>query len=155
MTIVGVITLILLGILIILAEIFLVPGSTVVGIMGLLLQIAGIISGYLYLPTFQAHIIFLGTLGVTGALTYWGFKTNTWKKFEIKETISEKSPKEKVDSLSVGQVGKTISKLTPVGKAIFENEIVEVYSSGDYIEKDVEIVITQISNTKIIVKKVS
>jgi len=55
-------------------------------------------------------------------------------------------------NLTVGMEGKTISRLAPAGKAIFETVTEEVFSQQDFIDENQQIIITKIENNKIIVK---
>jgi len=55
-------------------------------------------------------------------------------------------------SLAAGMVGKSISRLAPSGKAIFETGIEEVFSQQEFIDENQEVIITKIERSKIIVK---
>jgi membrane-bound ClpP family serine protease len=54
--------------------------------------------------------------------------------------------------IAVGMEGKTVSRLAPAGKAIFENITEEVFSQNDFIDENQQIIITKIEGSKIIVK---
>ena len=55
-------------------------------------------------------------------------------------------------NLTVGMEGKTISRLAPAGKAVFENSTEEVFSQHDFIDENQQVIITKIEGSKIIVK---
>jgi len=55
-------------------------------------------------------------------------------------------------NISVGMEGKTISRLAPGGKAIFETGTEEVFSQYEFIDENQEVVIIKIEGSKIIVK---
>ena len=54
--------------------------------------------------------------------------------------------------IAVGMEGRTISRLAPGGKAIFENVTEEVFTQNDFIDENQQIIITTIEGNKIIVK---
>lgn len=153
MTLTTVILLIIIGLLIVLAEIFFVPGSTIVGVIGVALVLTGIIGAFYSLDQQTGFIVMGGTLAVLGIMTWLGFKTKTWQRFAVKSAIDGKAQ----DSLkfAVGQQGTTLTRCTPIGKAQFENGVEEVYSSNDYLDADIPVIIVRIHENKIIVKPVT
>jgi membrane-bound serine protease (ClpP class) len=56
------------------------------------------------------------------------------------------------NKITVGMEGKTISRLAPSGKAIFEGITEEVFSKNDFIDENQEVIIVKIEGSKIIVK---
>ena len=54
--------------------------------------------------------------------------------------------------ITVGMEGRTVSRLAPGGKAIFENVTEEVFSQNEFIDENQEVIITKIEGNKIIVK---
>ena len=56
---------------------------------------------------------------------------------------------------TLGERGKTVSRLNPMGKAMFNNKYFEVSSKGAYIEADSEIEIVQVDHNKIIVIQIN
>jgi len=93
-------------------------------------------------------IIILITL-ILGTILFFRFKT--WKPLMLKTEIDSKVnvPDQ---NITVGMEGKTVSRLAPAGKAIFENITEEVFSQNDFIDENQQIIITKIDGNKIIVK---
>ncbi|MCX7744459.1 MAG: hypothetical protein N2167_07845 [Flavobacteriales bacterium] len=152
MTLTTILLLIAIGLLVILAEIFLVPGSTVIGIVGVILLIIGVVGAFYSLGRTGGFVVFGVTLILISILGYLGFKSNTWQLFAVKSSINSKAPAEAI-GFHIGDKGKTITRCAPIGKAEFENgRIEEVYSFGDFIEENTPVVIHKIQDKKIIVK---
>jgi len=151
MTLTTVILLILIGLLIILAEIFFVPGSTFVGVIGVLLIVAGLVGAFYSLDRPTGFGVLGATLVLLAFLTFLGFKTKTWQRFAVKSAIDGRAPADAI-KFREGQEGITLTRCTPIGKVQFENGIEEVYSANDYIEANVSVVISKIQDNKIIVK---
>jgi len=55
-------------------------------------------------------------------------------------------------NITVGMEGRTISRLAPAGKAVFENSTEEVFSQHDFIDESQVVIVTKIEGSKIIVK---
>jgi membrane-bound ClpP family serine protease len=55
--------------------------------------------------------------------------------------------------IKVGSEGMTVSRLAPGGKAVFDGEVAEVFSSHDFIDENREIVVLKIEGSKITVKQ--
>jgi len=86
---------------------------------------------------------------ILGTIFFFRFKT--WKPLMLKTEIDSKV--NVLDTkITVGMEGKTVSRLAPAGKAIFENITEEVFSQNDFIDENQEVIITKIEGSKIIVK---
>jgi len=145
-----IVTLIAAGIVLVMLEIFLLPGM-IAGILGGAAIIFGIYESYAVYGA-SAGIATAGiTLSATVILLILLFRSNTWKKAALDSTIDGKMNMES-DKLTVGDEGKTITRLYPIGKAEINEEIYEVQSPGGIIEADTEIIVTKIEGYKIFVK---
>lgn len=144
--------LIILGLILILLEIFVVPGTTVVGIAGAGLLVFSIWEAYSIYGSAKGHFIVLGILAFIGITLGLAFKTGTWKRMMLSTNIDGKVNVMEDDKLHVGDTGKAVSRISPAGTAIFENELYEVHTKGDFIDQETEIVITRIEDNKIYVK---
>jgi membrane-bound ClpP family serine protease len=149
-----VISIIVLGLLIIMAEIFLIPGTSIVGILGMIVIIIGIGFAYSKLGAQKGHYVLLGSMAATGVLLYVGFKAYTSQKFSLKETIDGQVNLSVAGKLNVGDEGITATLLRPTGKVNFKNEMWEAYSVDDIIEPDTMVKIIKIEQNKIFVKPV-
>ncbi|MCL2436151.1 MAG: NfeD family protein [Lentimicrobiaceae bacterium] len=86
---------------------------------------------------------------ILGVIFFFRFKT--WKPLMLKTEIDSKV--NVLDQkITVGMEGKTVSRLAPAGKAIFEEITEEVFSQNDFIDENQEVIITKIEGNKIIVK---
>ncbi len=147
-----IILLILVGLLCLLLEVLVIPGSTVVGILGFSALGVAIWQAYSVYGSTAGHIV-LGSTIVLAVLTVWlAFRSGTWKRMSVKTVLDGKVNVIDTDKLKVGDTGLSISRLAPAGKAQFEDEMVEVQTYGDFIDQQREIEIIEISDHKIFVK---
>jgi membrane-bound ClpP family serine protease len=151
MTLTTILIIIIIGLVLVAVEIFLVPGTTVVGILGGAAIITGMVCGFLMLDAGTGWILFSCTLAVCVVLGYFGFKGDTYQRFAVKSNIDSKII-DHVNTLEVGMEGTTITRCAPIGKAHFGKETEEVYSLNEFIETDTKIKIVLIKENKIFVE---
>jgi len=149
-----VIGLLVLGILLLLLEIIFVPGTTVVGIGGFILLAIGVYLAYTSVSAMAGHVSLASSVAVIFLALIVLLKGQTWKRVALDDKLEGKSLESMQDILKVGDRGKTISRLNPVGKALFDESIVEVSTTGDFVAEEVEIEITKVEQNRIRVKPI-
>ena len=154
MTILGIGALILLGIILILVEIFFVPGVGFVGVIGFLIIFLGIYLAY-DLSTNYGHITLLVGALVSLGLGVLAFRENTWIKLGVKTNLAGKSKSSSSETgLAVGDQGKAVGRIAPIGKAKFGVDIVEVKAFNNMIEPGAKLEIVKLEESSIIVKNI-
>ena len=104
---------ILIGIVLVVLEIIIIPGTTIVGILGLILTIVGIVLGFHYFGPGTGWMLLAITGVLSGGMFYWALRTDAWKKFSLKSSIDGKVNEGMLDGFSIGQEGITTSALPP------------------------------------------
>lgn len=150
-----VVSLVLVGILLIIAEIIFVPGTTIVGILGFLSGILGVYLSFDYFGSVTGGWVAFGSSVAFGIALYYSFKSNTWDKFSLKDTNSGKVNEDLTAALAVGDEGLAISVLKPVGKAEFGVGEFEVKTLGDYTESGTRIKIIKLEKNNIVVEPIN
>ncbi|MHA7128934.1 NfeD family protein [Algoriphagus namhaensis] len=146
------ITLLLIGLVLILAEVLFVPGTTFVGLFGLVISLLGIVYAFANYDDQTAYLILaLAVLANLAAIVY-GFRSGVWDKFSLKSTSEGRAFDGRIQGLYLGMEGKALSDLKPVGKAMFGEEIYEVKSSRGFITVGSEVEIIKLGNNIILVK---
>jgi len=134
-------------------EVLVIPGTTVVGIAGFALLVFSIWEAYHVYGTPSGHYILTGTLVLSGIVIYLSFKTNTWNRLMLNTEITGKVNEIDNSKIHVGDEGKAVSRISPSGKAVIHNEFFEVHTNGDFIDQETEIVVSQLIDNKIFVKR--
>jgi membrane-bound ClpP family serine protease len=150
MTLTTIIILILIGLVLIAVEIFIIPGTTLVGILGAACVVTGMVLGFLKLESSTGWLLFSITLAVCVGLGYFGFRGSTYQRFAVK-TASDGRIVDQVNALQPGMRGTTLTRCAPIGKAQFAKEIEDVYSVGEFIEPHSPVEILYIKENKIFV----
>lgn len=145
----------LIGILVIIAEIILPSG-------GMLSILATGLFGYsLYLVFTQLSMsvgmaFIIADLILIPVLVYFGLK------FLAKSPVTLRTKLSKEDGVTVqsldqndylGSVGLAITDLRPSGVANIQDERLDVVTQGEYIEKQSEIIVIEVSGNQIVVKQ--
>ncbi len=152
MTIFTIILLIVLGLVLLLIEFAVIPGVTIAGIGGFLLLGGSVYIAFSELGTIPGFITLAAVLIASPILIFYFFKSRTGKKMILNKNIEGKVELINLEKLAVGNTGKTIGRLAPMGKIKVNGEIVEAQSTGIFIDHNSEIKIIKIESSKIIVE---
>lgn len=147
-----VLSLLLIGLLLIIVELVFIPGTTVVGLLGLVFAIVGVVISYSHFGNDIGFYILLATLATTLLALFYSFRSGAWTKFSLKSSINSKVNEGIMASVHIGDEGITVSTLRPMGKAEFNSKTFEVKTSGNYIERGEKVKITQIESHQIVVE---
>ena len=153
------IILFLVGIFLLLAEIFIIPGFGLAGISGIVAMVASIFLalGNIIQATYSILIaLSISILGFFLLLKYLP-STRTWKKFilstqqkkELGYTVGTKDLKR-----LMSKEGITTTPLRPSGIAEVNNIKINVITRGEYIESNIKIKIISIEGNKIVVEAI-
>ena len=125
-----------------------VPGGFIAGIVGVLSMIVGIsmIINNLYLAFLTVAILFI--------LVFLSkdFDSSKFNKFVLKETNSKSFTQSSKKYLN--KKGITITPLRPSGKIEIDGDYIDAITRGDFIPKGCEVVVSEIKDFKIIVRRV-
>jgi membrane-bound serine protease (ClpP class) len=158
-----------IGFILIVAEVFFIPGFGVAGVLGITLTISSLILIMLNNDLFNfefvpmSDIIIAGLVSVGGIcgglllLFMGGAKLSNSKAFR---TIALTETQEKgkgfsanfVPEITVGQKGIAHTILRPSGKVIINNKVYDASTRGDYIEKGQNIEVIEIEGSTLKVR---
>ncbi len=152
----GIVILFIIGIILILAEIFLIPGFGVAGISGIT---AILVSLFYIFPNRSVAInvllaVVLFTL-VIGILMIRKFGSSRfWRRISL-DTSSEDyySSQSKKDYLNKTAV--TLSKLRPAGTIKIDGQRIDAVSEGGFIETGKKVKVISVSGSRVVVREIS
>lgn len=145
----------LLGIILLLTEIFFLPGITIAGIVGALSIVGGISYAFIYIGNSAGLITILSSVVVFGGSFAFLIKSNTMSRIALKTDIESTVDQQELKHMKIGDEGVTISRLNPIGKAEFNNITVEAKSvTGEYIDEGETVIIVSIESYNVLVKLV-
>ncbi len=161
----------LLGLALVALELFVFPGTMALGLIGAVLILVALVMamvdvypGMPAIPTFQKlelplrdlFIAFVGGAAAVLVLSRWLPKTPIYGKLVSHtasgmDTVAELEQKQ---TSRIGQTGVAVSSLRPGGKAQFGEEILDVMTQGEMIERGERVKIVGHSGTEAVVEAV-
>lgn len=147
-----VITLILVGLVLIFAEILLIPGVGVAGILGLLSMGGSCFYAFYEFGNTTGAIITAVNVVLVVALAVWILRAKTWKRMALETNIDSKAVSSEASVLAVGDRGRTLTRLAPMGSARFGDYVIEVKALEGMLDQNVDVEVVLIEDNKIYVK---
>lgn len=145
-----VITLILVGIILIFLEILLIPGVGVAGVLGLLSMGGSCFYAFHEFGLTTGIIVAVVNAVLIIGLAIYVLRAKTWKRMSLETNIDSKAVESAV--LSLGDKGKTLTRLAPMGSARFGDYVVEVKALEGMLDPEVPVEVVLIEDNKIYVK---
>ena len=156
----------IVGIVLLLLEIFVIPGFGVFGILGIIFIIGGLFLGLISdFPLVDSDMMSVAIIQLAGAFILSGIaiyillkflpRTEMFNKLILKKNIDEQSgyvADKKVKDL-IGKTGKALTDLRPSGTAIIENKRIDVVTSGEYIKRGTNVIVVLEEGSKVVVEK--
>ncbi len=160
------------GVALIVLEIFVIPGFGLAGISGIVLTLGSLILVMLNNDTFDFSFvdnkdIFLAigttftSMIVSIILIFFGgvrlTNTSFFKRIALQATQDRKegyTSNFRQESY-MGKAGKSYTVLRPSGKIIINGEIFDAYTRGEFIDKDTDVIVIEESGTSLKVKAIS
>ncbi|HEU5146485.1 MAG TPA: NfeD family protein [Chryseosolibacter sp.] len=147
-----IISLLVIGLALLVIEIVFVPGTTLVGVIGVIFAGAGVLITFREYGSETGIYMLVGSSAITAAALYFSFRSNAWKRFANNSAIRSKVNEGLTATLALGDEGMTLSTLKPMGKAQFKSGEFEVKTLGDYVDVGTKVKIVHIESNQIIVK---
>jgi len=147
-----VITLIVAGLLLLGAELIIIPGFGIAGILGIASIVASCWVAFTNLGTTAGVIVIVVNIILTIASTILMLRSKTWKKLTLKTNIDAKvetAPAQK--GIAVGDTGITLTRLAPAGKVKIGENVLEAFTRDSLIEPGKDVKVTEIDGNKIYV----
>jgi membrane-bound serine protease (ClpP class) len=159
----------LLGLTLLFIELFITPGFGILGILGALCVFLSLVMILIEHPPnipfkiddirvaiFRVALSMAITVGIMVILARFLPKTRPGKVLVLKTAASQKegviTGAIKYKNLE-GMIGDTVTDLRPSGKAVIDNQRIDVVSEGEYIPKGQKIKVLKVTGSRIVVRK--
>ena len=147
-------SLIIAGLILFIIEVFLLPGISIAGIISAICLLYANYYAFDTMGTLPGCItLAISAIGVI-AITIWFMRSKTVDKLSLKKTIDYKPEPLKGLGLKAGDEGIALTRLALIGNAEFDGNIIEVRSTGDFIEEKSRIRVNRIRDGIVLVEKV-
>lgn len=150
------IMLVLIGLGLIAAEVYLVPGFNVVGIIGFLLIMFALGYGFTEHGLEGGVMLLIGTVAVGSGLFYYLWNSGAWDRFVLATSLrtSDADYQKDADDRSryLGKVGKAVTPLRPTGVVEIDGDRLEVVTEGEFIASGSEVKIVAMDRRRYFVR---
>lgn len=154
------------GVILLLLEIFVIPGFGIVGVLGILMIVTGLFLGLigdfsitdsndLSNAIIQLASSFVMTAGFIYILSKFLPKTKMWNNLILQANISSKAGyTSKLDLSSfIGAEGIALTDLRPSGTAVIHNKRIDVVTDGEFIKNGTPVIVNFIQGSKVVVEE--
>ncbi|MCL1973242.1 MAG: NfeD family protein [Bacteroidetes bacterium] len=147
-----IVTLIIIGIVLFLAELLLIPGIGIAGVLALVSLVGANFIAFFYHPRPTGVIVLIITILICFVCVGYALRAKTWKRLSLNHEIESKAIPLPLDlGIHIGMRGKTLGRLIPAGKARLGGHDVEVYAFQGVIDPGMEVEVVQIEDLRIFV----
>ncbi len=159
-----------IGVILIIAEIFVIPGFGVAGVLGITFTVASLILIMLNNDYFNFEFVPLGDIVVASAVAFGGLaggmavlffggarlvQSKAFQRMALIDT-QESSKGYTVNILTKSMNGKTgtaYTVLRPSGKVMIDDQLFDAFTRGDYVEKGDAIIVIESEGVTLKVKR--
>lgn len=158
------------GVILIMVEVFVIPGFGVAGIAGISLTVGAMVLVMLNNDFFNFEMVPLGDIIVASLSIFGGFtggvlllffggarlsQTSFFKRISLTDTQAQSDGYTSNFNTGdlIGKTGTAYTVLRPSGKIMIDNQLYDAFSRGDYIEKGDQITVLEIEGSTLKVRK--
>lgn len=150
-----IVLLLVLGALFLMAELVLLPGVSVGGILALACDAAAAYFAFVWYGTTAGWITIGVIFAVAIVVTIFSLRAKTWQRLSLRQQITSSSMDTPQDyNVKVGDRGVAVTRLAPMGKVEINGRTYEAKSATELIDQQSEVEVTGFENFNVLVKKV-
>jgi len=159
----------LLGIVLIVLEIFVFPGFGISGTAGIIFVVSGLVFALLNNDYFTFHEVEIPDVSQSLLTAISGFllsviliiilssrigERGLFRRVALLSDLENASSADKTEFALEGRTGKAATVLRPAGKVMIDGEIYDAVASIGFIEKDAEVRVVKFENMQVYVEEV-
>ena len=151
-----IISLIVIGALLLIAEVVLLPGLSVAGICALLADGAAVYFAFVRYGTTGGVITIVAVLAVSIVVMIVSLRARTWQRFSLKHQVdgaAQELPQEQ--NIRIGDRGVALTRIAPMGKIEIDGRSFEAKSVDKMIDPGVEVEVIGFENFSVIIEEIN
>lgn len=134
-------------------EVFIVPGISIAGLSALLCAFYAVYYAFVNISTVAGILTIAALLVVAAASIVLFMKSKILDRLALKKNITSTIEKTNTANLKAGDKGVTTTRLALIGYASFDGNIVEVKAANDFIDPNTPVIVERIVDGVILVEK--
>jgi membrane-bound serine protease (ClpP class) len=147
-----VIALMVMGLLLLAAEVFVIPGFGIAGVLGIASLGGGVVLAWGSWGAMTGVTLLFGSLAGTVLFALLFFKSRAGNRLMLDETLASTTAVSDDDKRLIGRQGVAVTMLRPSGAAEFGEERVEVETDGDFIAQGQPVVVVAVEMGRVVVE---
>ena len=144
---------IIIGLLLVFAEILIIPGVGVAGILGVAAMAGSCVYAFMEMSHTAGIIVTAVNAVLLVLITIWVLRAKTWQRLALQTNIDSKAIVPEADVVP-GTIGMTVTRLAPMGTARFGDLRLEVTAREGIIDPGVEVEVVEVDGIKVYVAAV-
>ncbi len=150
-----IVALIVVGVLLLVAELVLLPGISVAGIGAFAALVVAAVYGFVRFGILGGSLVVAAIVILCAAAVVVSLRANTWQRLSLKSTIdSASTPTPQQNDIRIGQRGETLTRLAPMGKVRIGDHTLEAKAMDAYLDPRTPIEVIGYDNTAVVVRGV-
>lgn len=150
------IALVLVGIVLVIVEVKLVPGTHVIGVAGVLGMAVGVVIAFVEFGVLGGLLVLVGTVAAAAGLLYVLWESGAWDKLVLTDSLRRDADADRAADETrariVGQSGTAVTPLRPTGVAEIAGERLEVTTEGAFVAAGSRLRVIAIDRRRTIVR---
>lgn len=148
-----VVALVIIGVILLVAEVFVIPGFGIIGVLGIGALAGAAYTAYTALDPAQSAVAISAGLAAAAALAYM-LPRKAGKSMVLTARSAGKAANPKLGEL-LGRNGVASTPLRPSGIVEIDGRPVDVITEGRYVDRDTRVEVIRVQGAKVVVKPVN
>ncbi|MBQ7162237.1 MAG: NfeD family protein [Bacteroidales bacterium] len=155
MNIAVIVSLVVLGIIFILLELFFLPGISLASIGGLICFAAAVVLAYVKIGATAGIITLIAALVATALSVWWFFRSKALDRMSLQSSIDATVEGGQEQQVHPGDQGVCLSRLVPMGKVLINGQTYEARAENEMIDEGAPVEVCAVDKFHITVKQLS
>ncbi len=147
-----IISLVIVGLILILAEILLIPGVGIAGVLGVLSMGGSCFYAFHEFGNLTGGVVTAINAILLVVLLVYVLRAKTWKRMTLETNIDAKAVADESAVVAVGDKGRTLTRLAPMGSVRFGDSVAEVKAIEGMIDPGTDVEVVMIEDNRIVVR---
>lgn len=154
MGILFIIALVISALLLLLVELFVIPGSSLAAILSAICLTWAVAYAFINISALAGIITLIIALILGSCVLITFMRSKTLDKVALTEEVSSTIDRSVAAQVQVGDKGYAVTRLALIGNAEINGHVVEVRSTDGFLNEKTPVVVTCVTDNEIIVQKI-
>ena len=154
MGILFIIALVISALLLLLVELFVIPGSSLAAILSAICLVWAVAYAFINISALAGIITLIIALILGSCVLIAFMRSKTLDKVALTEEVASTLDRSVAAQVQVGDKGYSVTRLALIGNAEINGHIVEVRSADGFLNEKTPVVVTRVTDNEIIVQEI-